>query len=399
LNRAATLKINGNAVATDVFNDFETNLTPAPLPALETSFSLQAVASDGAITKNNYVVENARTLTYDPDGNLIGDGVNTYSWDQESRLTGISNGVTFTSLTYDGWSLAVRIMESVSGSMVSDKRYVWDGLDIVEERDSSGSLVLKRYFDDGMQLLSGQAAGVYYYSTDHLGSIRTLTDASGTIRASYDYDLYGKQTKTGGDLDADFGFAGLFSTKVGLLLAPYRAYSPNIGRWINRDPIEEEGGLNLYAYVGSNPINFTDVLGLKPGDKYPTTDAAAIQASDDINGKSIKEGKEYAGRIYKNSDGTYSYTPPNKGGTDYSFPGNVPPGTKNAGYYHTHGSDDPRYDNENFSPADKDIADREGKPGYVATPKHAIKKYIPKKGKPGKGRTVRVKKDMQGGCK
>jgi len=48
----------------------------------------------------------------------------------------------------------------------------------------------------------------------------------------------------------------------GLNLTLYRAYDSDLGRWLNRDPIEEEGGLNLYDYVANNPINYVDPLGL-----------------------------------------------------------------------------------------------------------------------------------------
>ena len=59
------------------------------------------------------------------------------------------------------------------------------------------------------------------------------------------------------------GYAGLYPHgPTGLYLGTYRAYDPTAKRWLNRDPIEEEGGANLYAYVGGNPISFIDPLGL-----------------------------------------------------------------------------------------------------------------------------------------
>jgi hypothetical protein len=132
-------------------------------------------------------------------------------------------------------------------------------------------------------------------------------------------------------------------------------------------------GLHQYTYVQNNPVNLTDPFGLKPGDKYPTQDAAAIAASNDINNTSISEGKEYAGWIYRNDDGTYSYTAPNAGTKDGSDPGAQPDG--GTAYYHTHGANDPGYDNENFSDADTNFADKKGVDGYVATPGGDIKKY------------------------
>ncbi len=86
---------------------------------------------------------------------------------------------------------------------------------------------------------------------------------SQTVRARYDYDPYGRMTKISGDRDTVFGFTGHFwHAQSGLNLTLYRAYDPNLGRWISRDPIKESGGINLYGYVDNDPINYVDPYGL-----------------------------------------------------------------------------------------------------------------------------------------
>lgn len=123
----------------------------------------------------------------------------------------------------------------------------------------TGGTVNKRFFGQGEQV----AGSAYYFARDHLGSIREMTDTNGTVRARYEYDPYGRRTKVSGDMEADFGFTGHYYHRVsGLHLAPYRAYHAETARWINRDPISEGGGLNLYAYAGNNPVNYVDYLGL-----------------------------------------------------------------------------------------------------------------------------------------
>jgi RHS repeat-associated protein len=115
-------------------------------------------------------------------------------------------------------------------------------------------------------------------TSDHLGNVRELLDSTGTVRARYDYDIYGKRTKVSGDLDSDFGFTGHYEHSVSsLTLAPFRAYDAVLGRWISRDPIEEAGGLNLYGYVGGNVVGAVDPLGWAEDLRFdPKNEQAAI---------------------------------------------------------------------------------------------------------------------------
>jgi RHS repeat-associated protein len=85
----------------------------------------------------------------------------------------------------------------------------------------------------------------------------------------YDYDAFGKETRSStlvAGLNPD-SFPFHYSTKFtdpesGFNYYGYRFYDPSNGRWLNRDPIEEEGGVNLYNFVENNPINWVDFLGL-----------------------------------------------------------------------------------------------------------------------------------------
>jgi len=106
-----------------------------------------------------------------------------------------------------------------------------------------------------------------------------MTDASGAIRARYDYDPYGRRTKVSGDLDADFGFTGHYvHAATGLDLALYRAYDPGAGRWLSRDPVGEREGINAYAYADNDPLNEMDLDGLWPTGAY---------GSENVHGNSI----------------------------------------------------------------------------------------------------------------
>ena len=113
---------------------------------------------------------------------------------------------------------------------------------------------------------SGQA---YYYTRDHLGSVRELTNGSGTLLSRYSYDPYGRVTTTHTaantstpPIDATFQFTGDYvHATSGLNLTWYRAYDPNTGRWLSRDPLknaEMRQGPNLYDYAFNDPVRYTD---------------------------------------------------------------------------------------------------------------------------------------------
>ena len=103
-----------------------------------------------------------------------------------------------------------------------------------------------------------------YYFSDLDGNVVALVSPSGMVLAQYEYDPFGNLISKGG-LMADIN-KYRFSSKewndnTGLYYYGYRFYDPNLERWLNRDPIEENGGLNLYYYVGNNSIDFIDPYG------------------------------------------------------------------------------------------------------------------------------------------
>jgi RHS repeat-associated protein len=178
-------------------------------------------------------------------------------------------------------------VEKNGSTVTSTKQCVWNGSSIAEERDAS-NVVTRRFYSQGEQI----GAASYFYTRDHLGSIRELTDGSGVVQARYDYDPYGRRPKITGTLDASFGFTGhYYHAPSNLNLALYRGYDSDLGRWLSRDPYRSpalemtrapwrdfkrgkfrcrpEGAeisseaRNLYAYVGNSPAVHFDPLGLQ----------------------------------------------------------------------------------------------------------------------------------------
>jgi RHS repeat-associated protein len=202
-----------------------------------------------------------RPLTYDLNGSLTSDGgTRTFEWDGANRLVAVNyTGFTTRSeFSYDGLSRVAKIVEKTGNMINSTRKFVWCGSQKCEFRDATDAVTLRIY-------AQGQYAGTipYFYTRDHLGSIREMLKGSGTVVARYDYDPYGRSTTVLGTTPTDFNFTGLYRhSKSNLDLAVYRAYDPDLGRWLSRDPIGEDGGVNLYDYVGGEPASRVDPQGL-----------------------------------------------------------------------------------------------------------------------------------------
>lgn len=148
----------------------------------------------------------------------------------------------------------MKIVETVASSVTSTKQFIGG-----EERDGSGN-VTKQFFARGQR----NASTDFFYAKDHLASVRTMTDENGDVQAAYSFDLFGRVRKGEGGQDSDFQFAGYYvHARSGLDLTKFRAYSPLLGRFINRDPIEEADGANMYAFVSNSPAVLVDRSGLE----------------------------------------------------------------------------------------------------------------------------------------
>jgi RHS repeat-associated protein len=249
--------------------DAADQLTSARISQAGTNLDFAYGYDDAA---NRILANNTGTnLTYQPNllnqiagsSDMNGAGT-TYEWDAEQRLTAINSGINRTEFSYDAQDRRCRIVELTNRVVGSDLRYVWCGSLLCEEHNAS-NVVVRRFFDQGVQVLGTgpqPATSDYYYTRDHLGSVRELVDASGQVQSRYSYDPFGQRSALLENVAAPFGFTGIFRHPVsGLYMALNRPLDVGRGRWLARDPLGEKAGLNLYAYVGNNPINDTDPLG------------------------------------------------------------------------------------------------------------------------------------------
>jgi len=164
---------------------------------------------------------------------------------------------------YDGWNLLVE----ADPSNVTQRKYMW-GLDLSGSEQGAGGV-------GGLIAIQDMAGGtgVHFAAYDGNGNIAALVKASdGTVSATYEYGPFGEVIRSSGTMAKTNSVR--FSTKyqddeTDLLYYGFRYYSPSTGRWLSRDPIQEEGGLNLYNFAANRPPTSVDTLGLIVGTITP----------------------------------------------------------------------------------------------------------------------------------
>ena len=115
-------------------------------------------------------------------------------------------------------------------------------------QQNATSQTINRFFAQG-EVQNGK---IYLYAQDQIGSVYVLIDSQGKVAGRTAYDPYGNITHQTGTQPI-MAYAGLYKHNASdLYLATYRAYNSATARWLNRDPILEAGGLNVYAYVNGD---------------------------------------------------------------------------------------------------------------------------------------------------
>ena len=242
--------------------------------------------------KNELTNGPTATYGYDNNGNLTSrsSGYVTYTYDAENQLVNWQNYQTAkTDFVYDGRGrLRKRLEYTWMGSpynqwsSATETRYLYDGMRVIQERNSAntpavaytrgsdlsgsfegaggiGGLLARSH-----QYSSGSLTNNNYYHADGAGNVTMLIDTNQSTVATYRYDPFGNTISSSGSLASANVYR--FSSKEihvasGMYYYGYRFYDPNLQRWLNRDPSEEDGGINLYAFAANNPNQYLDADG------------------------------------------------------------------------------------------------------------------------------------------
>jgi len=294
-----------------------------------TTFRYDGVYRQTEETRRDYwgALEYSLTYGYDAVGNrtsMTRDGTSyTYTYDDNDKLTAVSGGGQSASFGYDG----AGNMTSVSGTMFGSwtlsyddesrltsvtypggtdsfsynafgqkmravlggtaYRYVYHGDRVMEETNDAGN-VTTRYMTEGgsysdpliNQFRTG--CGCRWPLEDGAGNVRGLAaNIEGAVSDWYELDAFGVNLASTGTTRNDYRFGGAWgylTDSSGLLQLGHRFYWPEIGRFIQQDPIGD--GMNWYAYAGNNPLRWVDPRGLEPTGLGPYVPAPGAMGAE-----------------------------------------------------------------------------------------------------------------------
>ncbi len=211
---------------------------------------------------NKLTSANGISFGYDNNGNTTTEGAKQYIYNQNQRLIQVNNGATTAYYTYNG--NGQRVKKVVNGN-ATVFHYSLNG-QLIAESNSAGNITAEYVYLNGQPLAKIEAANIYYYHPDHLGTPQKMTDSTGAIVWAADYKPFGEATVTISTITNNLRFPGqYYDAETGLHYNYYRDYNSATDRYIQTDPLGIDAGNNHpYIYADSNPEMYTDAMGTCP---------------------------------------------------------------------------------------------------------------------------------------
>jgi RHS repeat-associated protein len=218
-------------------------------------------------------------LTYDPRGNQLTDNRgNQYTWDLDNRIVE-ADGTGYSNIEYRYDALGRRIVREQGTS--KEVLLWWSNTEQSEHKHQAGQTTIQNDLQANpsegalntlfARALEGNKLDIQYYHKNYLDHVMAVSNDNGNLIEHYRYTAFGepeiygptgtKITTTAIDNDILWNVRR-YEPATNLYLYKYRDYDAITGRWPSRDPIEEEGGINLYGFVGNDGVNWPDYLGL-----------------------------------------------------------------------------------------------------------------------------------------
>ncbi len=282
------------AGGTVTVNSVQAQLTPdlifvaTGIPYAKGTNALNAAFTDPygrSTNRQTSVVAVQKVYGYDANGNMTNDGRMAYFWNDENRLVVVRDaktGLLIQENRYDGLGRRREKVEHIDSNAITN-RYLYQNWLVLGVTDEAGNVL--ETFTHGADMsgkIGGGAGGIggilafsqagvsacYHY--DFNGNIVQVSANNQTQLAKYTYGPFGEILMKEGSFCSRYQFSSKeYDAPTGLNYYGYRFYSPPLGRWIGRDPIGEQGGLNLFYFSINDPVNRYDRLGLDAKDCCP----------------------------------------------------------------------------------------------------------------------------------
>ena len=202
---------------------------------------------------------NAKSMTHDAIGNTLVQGDLSFTYNKQGRMKTASKSGMNASYFYD--FRGERNFKQVNGIKTY---FIYDlNGQLIAEAKEDGTIEREYIYLNGQRLASVVNGTLYYVHSDHLDTPIALTDEAGAVQWQASYTPFGKATIQVNNIDNNIRFPGqYYDAESGLQYNYFRDYDPEIGRYIQSDPLGLFDGANTYGYVHQNPIMNYDPKGL-----------------------------------------------------------------------------------------------------------------------------------------